>query len=148
MTPVSKTKQKGTDLMAETVDKNAEMTNDDTESLSSEPSNSAKAASDGALFTHATGRVIACLFALASFGVAMISGLASDNPASSVLTRALMAMFLSYPVGWIVGMICQHVIDDHLKIHKEANPALDSTVEFPMNLQQPKKEKDEEILTV
>ena len=134
--------------MDETVDKNADMTADSTESSSSEPSKSAQVASDGALLTHSAGRVIAGLFALASFGVAMISGLASDNPASSVLTRALMAMFLSYPVGWIVGMICQHVIDDHLKIHKEANPALDSTEEFPENLQQPKKDKKEEILTV
>ena len=134
--------------MDENVDKNADMTTDSTQSSSSEPSKSAQVTSDGAIFTHFTGRVIAGLFALASFGVALISGLASDNPASSVLTRALMAMFLSYPVGWIVGMICQHVIDDHLKIHKEANPALDSMEEFPVNLQQPKEEKEEEILTV
>ena len=134
--------------MDETVDKNAEMTSDPTESSSSEPSKTPKVASDTAFFTHSTGRVIAGLFALASFGVAMISGLASDNPASSVLTHAIMAMFLSYPVGWVVGMICQHVIDDHLKIHKEANPALDSTEEFPSNLQQPKKDKEEDILIV
>ena len=92
--------------------------------------------------------MIAGLFALSAFGVAMISGLASDNPASSVLARAIMAMFLSYPVGWIVGMICQYVIDDHLKIHKEANPALDSMVEFPAIQRQANKDDDEEIITV
>ena len=126
---------------------NSDVTTDSSESSSSQPAESANVASDGAVFTHSTGRVIAGLFALATFGVAMISGIASDNPASSVLARALWTMFISYPVGWIVGMICQHVIGNHLKIHKEANPALDSMVEFPMK-QQPAKNEDEEILTV
>ncbi len=105
-------------------------------------------ASGGALFSRSIGLVIAGLFAISAFGVALISGLASDNPASSVLARAIMALFLSYPVGWIVGMICQYVIDDHLKIHKEANPALDSMVEFPVNQQMTNKDDDDEIITV
>lgn len=134
--------------MDETVDKKTDTTTGRSESSSLEQAEPANVETDGAFFTHATGRVIAGLFALAAFGVAVISGLASDNPASSVLSRALMAMFMSYPVGWIVGMICQHVIDDHLKIHKEANPALDSTVEFPMSERRPKEDKEEEILTV
>ena len=133
--------------MDETLDMKSDTTTDDSESSSSQPSESSKVASDGALLTNSTGRVIAGLFALSAFGVAMISGLASDNPASSVLARAIMAMFLSYPVGWIVGMICQYVIDDHLKIHKEANPALDSMVEYPVN-QQVTNNDDEEIITV
>lgn len=135
--------------MDETADKKSDdMDTDSSESSSSQPSESEKVASEGDLFTHSTGRVIAGLFALSAFGVAMISGLASDNPASSVLERALMAMFLSYPLGWIVGMICQHVIDDHLKMHKEANPALDSMVDFPVNQQVTKKDDEEEIITV
>ena len=135
--------------MGETADKKPDdMDTDSSESSSSQPSESAKVASDSPLLTHSTGRVIAGLFALSAFGVALISGLASDNPASSVLARALMAMFLSYPVGWIVGMICQYVIDDHLKIHKEANPALDSMVEFPAIQRQANKDDDEEIITV
>ena len=133
--------------MDETLDMKSDTATDDSESSSSQPSESAKVASDSALFTNSTGRVIAGLFALSAFGVAMISGLASDNPASSVLARAIMAMFLSYPVGWIVGMICQYVIDDHLKIHKEANPALDSMVEFPVT-QRVTKNDDDEIITV
>ncbi len=134
--------------MDETLDMKSDTATDDLESSSSQPSESANVASDSTLFTNSTGRVIAGLFALSAFGVAMISGLASDNPASSVLARAIMAMFLSYPVGWIVGMICQYVIDDHLKIHKEANPALDSMVEFPVKQQVTNNDDDEEIITV
>ncbi len=134
--------------MDETLDMKSDTAPDDLESSSSQPSQSANVASDSTLFTNSTGRVIAGLFALSAFGVAMISGLASDNPASSVLARAIMAMFLSYPVGWIVGMICQYVIDDHLKIHKEANPALDSMVEFPVTQRVTKQDDDEEIITV
>ena len=134
--------------MDETLDMKSDTAPDDSESSSSQPSESANVASDSTLFTNSTGRVIAGLFALSAFGVAMISGLASDNPASSVLARAIMAMFLSYPVGWIVGMICQYVIDDHLKIHKEANPALDSMVEFPVTQRVTKNDDDDEIITV
>ena len=147
MTQVSKPYESA-NIMDETVEENADMTTDSSESSSSQQADSANVASDVAIFTHSTGRVIAGLFALAAFGVAMISGLASDNPASSVLARALWTMFISYPVGWIVGMICQHVIGDHLKIHKEANPALDSMVEFPAKQRPAKKDDDEEILTV
>ena len=126
----------------------SDMTTDSSESSSSQPAESANVVSDGAVFTQSTGRVIAGLFAIAAFGVALISGLASDNPASSILARALMAMVISYPVGWIVGMICQHVICDHLKIHKEANPALDSMVEFPVTQRVTKNDDDDEIITV
>ena len=138
--------------MSETIEVDeaqADLDTDSSVSPSSEKPESPGVHGDNVNFTHSTGRVIAGLFALASFGVAMISGLASDNPASSVLARSLMVMFVSYPVGWIVGLICQHVIDDHLTIHQQANPALDSTLEFPASLQPPKEaEKDEEILTV
>ena len=46
-------------------------------------------------------------FALAAFAVAIVAGLASGNPAASVLLRALIAMLICYPVGLAVGFVAQ-----------------------------------------
>jgi hypothetical protein len=60
------------------------------------------------------GRVIASCFALAAFAVAVASGLMSDSAAAQILLRAVLAMIVCYPVGLIVGMICEGVIRTHL----------------------------------
>jgi hypothetical protein len=64
----------------------------------------------GALSGNLTGRVISACFALASFAVAILAGLASENPASRILGRALIAMMVCYPVGMLVGMVCERII--------------------------------------
>src|SRR5437870_4242815 len=71
-------------------------------------------------------RIIAACFAMASFAVAILAGLASENPSSSVLFRAMIAMFVCYPVGMMVGMVCDRVIMAHVEAHRNANPAPDS----------------------
>ena len=53
------------------------------------------------------GNTIAGSFALAAFAVAIVSGLASGNPASSVLGRAVMALVICYPLGLAVGIVAQ-----------------------------------------
>jgi O-antigen/teichoic acid export membrane protein len=70
--------------------------------------------------------VIAGCFAMAAFAVAVLSGLFIDNPASEVLTRALLCLIMSYPIGLIVGMVCQRVLSAHVAAHKQANPSPDS----------------------
>lgn len=60
-----------------------------------------------------TGRVIASCFALAAFAVAIFAGLAGENPAAQILLRAVTAMFICYPVGLIVGLVCDNVIRSH-----------------------------------
>ena len=66
---------------------------------------------------------IAGLFALAAFAVAIMAGLASGNPAQSVLMRALLAMVLCYPVGLAVGLIAQQLVHDHVEAHRASYPA-------------------------
>lgn len=78
------------------------------------------------LNVHLSSKVISACFALASFAVAILAGLASDNPASSVLARALMAMIICYPVGLVVGMICERLIVAHIEAHQLANPVVES----------------------
>lgn len=56
-------------------------------------------------------RAVAGCFALAAFAVAVIAGLAGGNPATSILIRALLVMVVCYPAGLVVGLVCQHVVD-------------------------------------
>jgi hypothetical protein len=70
---------------------------------------------------------IAGAFALAAFSVATLAGLAGGNDAAAVLQRALMAMIACYPVGLIVGIVAQRVIQDEVEKHRSANPSPDSS---------------------
>ena len=69
------------------------------------------------------GHVVAACFGLTAFAIAIVAGLASDTPANSVLSRSVIAMILCYPVGLVVGMICDRVIQSHLStLQAEADP--------------------------
>ncbi len=72
---------------------------------------------------------IGALFALAAFVVAIIAGLYSHNSASTILVRGLLVMAGCYPVGLVIGVISQWVIDAHVKEFVESNPVpeLDET---------------------
>lgn len=50
---------------------------------------------------------------MAAFAIAIFAGIVAGNAAGLVLLRALMAMILCYPVGFIVGMICERVVATH-----------------------------------
>ena len=65
--------------------------------------------------TGATSRAVAGCFALAAFAVAIVAGLSGGNTATSILFRAVIAMIACYPVGLIIGLICQQVIADHVE---------------------------------
>jgi hypothetical protein len=71
-------------------------------------------------------RLIAACFALSAFAVAIVSGLSSGNPAGEVLWRAFIAMTACYPLGLMIGMVCERVIIGHIEAHERANPAPDS----------------------
>ncbi len=70
-------------------------------------------------------RAIAGCFALAAFSVAVVAGLAGGNTAASILVRALIAMIACYPLGMLVGVVCRHVIEQHLA---EQNAESEETV--------------------
>ncbi|MHC4081368.1 MAG: hypothetical protein ACYS15_18580 [Planctomycetota bacterium] len=71
--------------------------------------------------TGAASRAVAGCFALAAFAVAVVAGLAGGNTTSSILVRALIAMIVCYPVGLVIGLVCQHVIEEHVKAQPAAN---------------------------
>lgn len=59
---------------------------------------------------------------LTAFAIALIAGLAAENPASDVLVRALVAMMVVQMVGWIAGAIGERVMREAIAGYREANP--------------------------
>lgn len=72
------------------------------------------------------GRVIAGAFGMTAFAVAIISGLAVNNPASDILYRALISMVTCYAIGLIIGIVGEYVIQEHMRQYREAEPIPDS----------------------
>jgi hypothetical protein len=59
-------------------------------------------------------KVIACVFALAAFAVAIIAGLSAGNNAARVLGSALAAMLICHIMGLVIGAIGHLVVTEHL----------------------------------
>ena len=92
-------------------------------------------------------KAIAGCFALAAFSVAVIAGLASDNTAASILTRALFAMVVCYPVGLLVGFVCRHVIEQQLDEPEEPSEET-GALSVPAEQSAESAEKSEEVIVV
>jgi hypothetical protein len=67
-------------------------------------------------------RVISGIVALAGFLVALVAGLAADNPADVVLTRALLAMLACNLLGSIVGAVAHWIGTEHVERFKQLHP--------------------------
>lgn len=80
-----------------------------------------------------SSKVIASCLAFAAFAVAIVSGLASDVSTAQVLLRAVVAMFVCYPVGIVIGAACAHAISTHVLAHQkeEQHKATPDTHESP-----------------
>ena len=73
--------------------------------------------------TGAVSNAVAGCFGLAAFAVAVVAGLGGGNTATSILLRALIAMIVCYPIGLVIGMVCQHVVEQHVRQRAEEAPA-------------------------
>lgn len=58
---------------------------------------------------------------LTGFAVALIAGLAADNPADTVLLRAILAMFACQLIGALVGAVGERVVRDAIRDYQEAH---------------------------
>ncbi len=52
--------------------------------------------------------------AFASFSVSIAVGLASSNPTETVLSRALLALALGFVGGFIVGLVCDWIVQQEV----------------------------------
>ncbi len=64
-------------------------------------------------------KVIGAGFALAAFSVAIFAGMSTGNSAVEVLGKAILALLVCYAGGLIVGGICEHVVDDHVRMRQK-----------------------------
>jgi len=87
---------------------------------------------------------IAGCFALAAFAVAIVAGLASGNAASSILVRAILALVACYPLGLMIGLIAQRVIQDHIDAHRADHPTPETMGENSVD----NSPDEEEVLVV
>lgn len=57
-------------------------------------------------------KVIASSMGLAAFVIATVAGLAADNPAENILTRAIVSMFACHVLGFVVGLLAEKAVTD------------------------------------
>ncbi len=67
-------------------------------------------------------KLIAGIIALTGFVVAAVAGLAAGNAAETTLLRCIVSMFVCYFAGLPLGMVCEHVIEEHMKNYIAKKP--------------------------
>ena len=72
---------------------------------------------------------IAGCFGIIGFVLAILAGLYAANDFSSILIRALLTSVACYVVGYVVGMMAQHVADEHAQRLAEQVMTLDHAKE-------------------
>jgi uncharacterized protein involved in response to NO len=68
------------------------------------------------------GKVVAAVFALSAFAVALIAGIGAGNDTTTVLLRALGALLVCQIIGLIAGLIIEQVIKEHEARYHADNP--------------------------
>jgi putative Mn2+ efflux pump MntP len=68
-------------------------------------------------------RTMAAIAALLAFAVCLAAGIVSDNPLSTTLSRALVAMAGTMVVGLVVGWMAQKMLDEHVAMRKKNSAA-------------------------
>jgi hypothetical protein len=59
-------------------------------------------------------QAVAACTAFAAFSVSILVGLAAENPSDTVLSRALIAMALGFGGGFMIGMICEWIVEQEI----------------------------------
>mgnify|MGYP001206223373 CR=1 FL=1 len=67
-------------------------------------------------------RLIGACMGLAGFALAIVAGLAADNPSTQILVHALLSMLGCQMVGLAIGAVAEHAIDERSSAHRVANP--------------------------
>ena len=69
-----------------------------------------------------TRRIAACL-ALVAFAVCILTGLQAGNPFASVVSKALLALVVTFVVGLVIGSMAQKMLDENVAAPKNVpNP--------------------------
>lgn len=63
-------------------------------------------------------KIIAANVGLTAFAVALVAGLAADNPLEDIVIRAMIAMMVCHGVGYFVGSVMERALRDSLQEYK------------------------------
>ncbi len=66
--------------------------------------------------------VVAGCLALTAFVIAITAGLVQDNPATTILARAVAVMIICYPVGLLAGFVCLRTLERNISEYLASNP--------------------------
>lgn len=93
--------------------------------------------------------MVAGVFALAAFTVALVAGLFGGNEMMTILVRAVIAMIVCYPVGMIAGALFSKIIADGVRDHALTNPVpMNDTEQSTDTLEQVDSTSDEDVIEV
>lgn len=67
-------------------------------------------------------QMVAAIFALSAFAVAIVAGLGSGADATRTIVVALVAMFLCHAVGTLIGSIAESTAAEAIASYRESNP--------------------------
>jgi hypothetical protein len=81
--------------------------------------------------TSEPAKVIASIFALAAFAVAIVAGLAAGNTSARVLTTAVVAMIVCQLIGQGVGAIGEWVVNEHVSSERNKHAASETNAARP-----------------
>ena len=76
-------------------------------------------------------KVVASVFALSAFAVAIVAGLAAGNTAPRVLGTAVIAMIVCHLAGLCIGAVGQRVVSEHLSKVRSAASETKAQAEPP-----------------
>lgn len=75
------------------------------------------------LISGTLSKVVSACCGLAAFAIAVLAGLAVENPGDVILLRALLCMVACQGVGLVVGMIIERVVAESIETYKQSKPA-------------------------
>lgn len=70
----------------------------------------------------APSRLIAASSAMSGFAIAIVCGLAAENPSGRVLGVAVVSMIVCHIVGLIVGSIGENIVNEYAQKYRASNP--------------------------
>lgn len=109
-------------------------------------------------------QAVAACTAFAAFSVSVFVGLAAENPTSTVLLRALFAMLVGFCGGFMIGLVCDWivnkeiarveagvVVDPSLAMQQDVGPdgmtGVDVIEELPIEVADPSRQSDARVIS-
>jgi putative copper export protein len=71
-------------------------------------------------------RRIAVCISLLAFATSLVAGIGADNTFTTTVSRALLAMAVSFVIGLVLGTMGQRMLDESLKDREEKLKNLES----------------------